>query len=161
MFQPHCKQDKFPPLFLSEGLLAEMKKMSPQNLMNILLPNNVNRDISYSLKKKRQPVKNALTVTEATKRLPPELRENILKHYLAIKIRERNEMGWNEIHDELIKGPFCEKQGRFSKIFICSKCHECERAGLCVLCFKNNVKHYLVEDRWDVYDFEERFLKYW
>ena len=75
-------------------------------------------------------------------------------------------MGWNEIHDELILAPycekhFCEKQRRFSKIFICSKCNECERTGLCVLCLKNNVKHYLVEHRWDVYDFEEQFLKYW
>ena len=34
-----------------------MKKMSPQNLMNILLPNNVNRDMSYlHIYKKRQQV---------------------------------------------------------------------------------------------------------
>ena len=39
VFQPHCKQEKFSPFLLSEGLLAEMKQMSPQNLMNILLPN--------------------------------------------------------------------------------------------------------------------------
>ena len=161
MFWPHIKKEKPTPLFLSEGLLAEIKKMSPQNLMNILLPNNVNRDISYSFKKKSQPVTNALTVTEAIKSLPPELREKIFKHYLAIKIRERNEMCWNKIHDKLMERPFCDKQGRFSKIFICRKCNECERTGLCVLCLKNNVKHYLVEHRWDVYDFEEQFLKYW
>ena len=171
MFHPHYKQEHHDPLFLSEGLLAEMKKMSPQNLMNILLPNNVNRNISYSFKKKRQPcyigrksemvVRNALTVTEAIKRLPPELREKTFKHYLAMKIWERNEMGWNKIHGQLMEGPFCDKQGMFSKIFICSKCNECERTGLCVLCLKNNVQHYLVEDRWDVNDFEEKFLKWW
>ena len=33
------KYKQFIPLSLSEDLLAEMKKMSPQNLMNILLPN--------------------------------------------------------------------------------------------------------------------------
>ena len=39
MFWPHVKKEKQKPLFLSEDLLAEMKKMSPQNLMNILSPN--------------------------------------------------------------------------------------------------------------------------
>ena len=38
IFCKHYKQHH-DPLFLSEDLLAEMKKMSPQNLMNILLPN--------------------------------------------------------------------------------------------------------------------------
>ena len=38
IFHPYYKQEKF-SLCLSEGLLAEMKQMSPQNLMNILLPN--------------------------------------------------------------------------------------------------------------------------
>ena len=38
IFHLHYKQQHH-SLFLSEGLLAEMKKMSPQNLMNILLPN--------------------------------------------------------------------------------------------------------------------------
>ena len=37
-FHQHYKQ-QHNSLFLSEGLLAEMKKMSSQNLMNILLPN--------------------------------------------------------------------------------------------------------------------------
>ena len=70
VFQPHCKQEKFSPFLLSEGLLAEMKKMSPQNLMNILLPNNVNRDISYSFKKKRQPATNALIKGKDFQTLP-------------------------------------------------------------------------------------------
>ena len=39
VIQPHYKKEKFTPPLISEGLLAEMKKMSPQNLMNILLPN--------------------------------------------------------------------------------------------------------------------------
>ena len=38
VFQPHYKQENYSVL-LSEDLLAEMKKMSPQKLMNILLPN--------------------------------------------------------------------------------------------------------------------------
>ena len=38
VFRTHYKQHH-DSLFLSEGLLAEIKKMSLQNLMNILLPN--------------------------------------------------------------------------------------------------------------------------
>ena len=36
LFRTHGKKEKPTPFFLSEGLLAEMKKMSPQDLMNIL-----------------------------------------------------------------------------------------------------------------------------
>ena len=38
VFWPHVKQENYSVL-LSEDLLAEMKKMSPQKLMNILSPN--------------------------------------------------------------------------------------------------------------------------
>ena len=39
IFRTHYKQQHNSTFLLSEGLLAEMKKISPQNLMNILLPN--------------------------------------------------------------------------------------------------------------------------
>ena len=39
LFQRHSKQAKSAPILLSEDFLAEMKKMSRQNLMNTLLPN--------------------------------------------------------------------------------------------------------------------------
>ena len=39
IFEPILKQEKCSPFLLSEGLIAEMKKMSPQKLMNILLSN--------------------------------------------------------------------------------------------------------------------------
>ena len=46
IFHSPYKRENY-SLLLSDDLPAEMKKMSPQNLMNILLPNNVNRDMSY------------------------------------------------------------------------------------------------------------------
>ena len=100
-----------------------------------------------------------MAVTEAIKMSPPELRERFYKEYLATKLRQRNEMGWKEIHDEMIGGPFCEKQRELSKILICRKCTDCGLTGLCVLCFKNNVYHYLAEDNWKVYG--EKFLEWW
>ena len=54
IFHPHYKQEKFSPFLLSEGLLAEMKKMSSQDLMNILLPNKCEQGLSEDTKKLRQ-----------------------------------------------------------------------------------------------------------
>ena len=48
VFQQHrIEENTELPILVSEELLAEMKKMSPKELMNILLPDNVNRVISY------------------------------------------------------------------------------------------------------------------
>ena len=48
IFHPHTiEENKELPILVSEELLAEMKKMSPQELMNILLPNNANNDNIY------------------------------------------------------------------------------------------------------------------
>ena len=44
-------ENKELPILVSEELLAEMKKMSPQELMNILLPDNANNGSSTSEKK--------------------------------------------------------------------------------------------------------------
>ena len=49
---------------------------------------------------------NTCQITEAIKNLPPELREIIYKHYLAIKLRERAALGWNLVHNELLIQPF-------------------------------------------------------
>ena len=52
LFQPHrIEENKELPILVSEELLAEMKKMSPQELMNNLLPDNANSVSSTSEKK--------------------------------------------------------------------------------------------------------------
>jgi len=40
--------------------------------------------------------------------LPPELREIVLKEFNAIKIKEKKEMGWGKVHDNILKLPFCK-----------------------------------------------------
>lgn len=77
------------------------------------------------------------------------------------KLCQRKEMGWAEVHEEHEEAPLCEKQGRITKIIICRKCNSCGATGLCVACLKNGEKHYLVEDREDVYDFEEKYIRHW
>ena len=55
---------------------------------------------------------NTYQITEAIQNLPPELREIIYKHYLAIKLKERAVLGWNLVHNELLIQPFCSKMER-------------------------------------------------
>ena len=43
----------------------------------------------------------------------------IIKEYLAIKIKQRSAMGWNEVHYDLLWALYCEKQERIVKVFIC------------------------------------------
>ena len=51
-------------------------------------------------------------LSEAIQNLPPRLLEKNYKEYLAIKMRERKKMGWNEVHDEIKEAPFCENRSR-------------------------------------------------
>ena len=52
MFHPHTIGENTElPILVSEEFLAEMKKMTPQELMNILLPDNANNGSSTSEKK--------------------------------------------------------------------------------------------------------------
>jgi len=48
-------------------------------------------------------------ISEAIQNLPPELLEKIYKKFVAVKMRERKEMGWNEVLFEINEAPFCEK----------------------------------------------------
>ena len=49
-------------------------------------------------------------LSEAIQNLPTEILEKIYKEYVAIKIRERKEMVWNEVLFEIDEAPFCEKR---------------------------------------------------
>ena len=76
-------------------------------------------------------------LSEAIYNLPPELCEIIYKEYLAIKLRQRAALGWNEVHEALKEAPFalkeapfCEKQGRIVNVLFCRKCVTCEWALL-------------------------------
>ena len=63
-----------------------------------------------------------IKLDEAIQSLPPELREKIYKELVAIKMRERKEIGWNEVHDEIEEAPFCEKLQRITKVCYCRNC---------------------------------------
>ena len=121
VFRPHLKQEKFTPLFLSEGLLAEMKKMSPQNLKNILLPNkSVNRERHPVISAENTvSVSNNCQLTEAIKELPLEIREKIYKQFLTIKLRQRTALGWDKVNAAISEAPFCEHNEQIVKVLFC------------------------------------------
>ena len=83
-------------------------------------------------------------VTEAIQSLPPELREIIHKHYLAIKLRERVAFGLKEVHNELLKQPFCHNKQQRVRIIIFLDYIDCRWEGLCYPCFKQGMKHKLL-----------------
>ena len=79
---------------------------------------------------------NNCQVTEAIQSLPPELREIIYKHYLAIKLRERAALGWDLVHDELSIQTFCPERQRLVHILVCIAYGHCCRGGCCCPCYE-------------------------
>ena len=136
------------PILVSEELLAEMKKMTPQELMNILLPDNTNNVSSISEQ-----------LTEAIKILPLELREKINKEYIKIKLRERKALGWDEVNAAIKEAPFCDHNQQIVKVLFCYKCRHCRRNYHCNLCRRNGVNHYLGYPIYDEDDYDEVFKK--
>jgi len=82
-------------------------------------------------------------IDEVIQSLPMEIREKIYKEFVTIKLRERKEMGWNEVHNDIEEAPFCEKRLRITKILFCFKCEGCYRNGQCEVCRKNGEIHNL------------------
>ena len=160
LISSHYKHKKY-PLLLSEDVIAEMKQMNPKKLMDILLPNNVNRDISSQRVENKVSVSNKFQLTEAIKILPLELRERIYKEFIKIKLRERKALGWDEVNAAIAEAPFCYHNEQIVKVLFCYKCGHCRRNGICNLCKRNGVNHYLGYPIHDQDDYDECFKKSW
>ena len=83
------------------------------------------------------------TTLQLIKTLPPELREKILKEHIKIKIKEREDLGWQKINSIIFHAPFCKTNEQIVKCLYCPKCDDCDRNDLCNLCKKNGIDHYL------------------
>jgi len=79
-------------------------------------------------------------LSEAIKSLPPQLREMILKEYIAIKIKEKKEMGWAKVHENILKQPFCEFKQQIVQMVICFEYPDCFFEDCCFPCFKRDGK---------------------
>jgi len=98
-------------------------------------------------------------IDEAIQNLPPEIREKIYKEFVKIKLKERKEMGWKEVHDDIEEAPFCEKRLSITNILFCFKCEGCYRNGQCEVCRKNGEFHNLGYPLYSMEDYNEIFIK--
>jgi len=73
-------------------------------------------------------------IDEAIQSLPPELREIICKEYVAMKQRERAALGWNKIHEDILKQPFCYFMQQIVPTIICLDYLDCRFEGCCYPC---------------------------
>ena len=142
------------PILVSEELLAEMKKMSSQELMNILLPDNANNVSLTSEKKNCQ-------LTDAIQILPPELREKIYKEFIKNQLRQREALGWEKVNKSILTAPFCDYNQQIVKVLFCYKCEYCMRNYQCNLCRRDGGFHYLGYPIYDENDYDEVFKKYY
>ena len=84
---------------------------------------------------------------ELIKTLPPELREEIYKEFIKIKLKQRVALGWAEVHKGLEKIPFCKRRESFVKAMFCVEHLDCGVDGICVPCIrKENINHYVTPD---------------
>ena len=94
---------------------------------------------------------------ELIKSLPAELREQILKEYIKIKLWQRKMLGWGEVNAAIKEAPFCDRNQQIVKVLFCYKCGACMRNYLCKLCRRNRVNHYLGYPIYDEDDYDECF----
>jgi len=74
-------------------------------------------------------------IDEAIQSLPPELREIICKEYVAMKQRERAALGWNKVHEDILKQPFCKYRKQIVPTIICLDYLDCPFKGCCYPCW--------------------------
>ena len=150
-------------------LLTAMKTMIPQDLKNTLIqPEEEEQEQQeevdltdmeeYDLTGSE---KNKCQLTDAIQILPPEIREIIYKEYIKIKLRERADLGWDEVNAAIKEAPFCDHNQQIVKVLFCYKCGHCMRNYLCNLCKRNGVNHYLGYPIYDEDDYDECFKKYY
>ena len=67
--------------------------------------------------------------------------EIIIKEYISIKMKQREELGWKEVHKELGATSFCPRREMVVKIKLCFDHADCEVSGLCESCYREEAYH--------------------
>jgi len=84
---------------------------------------------------------NNRQLSDAIQFLPPELREMILKEYIAMKRRGKKEMGWDKVHENISKLPFCQYRQQIVPMVICFEFANCRFEGCCFPCYESGTLH--------------------
>ena len=75
-----------------------------------------------------------INIEELLKELGPETLHPAVQKIAKLK----------EVHNELLKQPFCHKRQRLVHIIICLDYQDCRWEGLCYPCFEQGIKHKLL-----------------
>ena len=89
--------------------------------------------------------------------LPIEIREKKYKYVVAAKLNERDDIGWDFVHKQILSAPYCDMHKRIVKIMYCSKCSHCKRNNCCYPCFKNKNKHFFDSSKFDEIFFKDYY----
>ena len=65
----------------------------------------------------------------------------ILNEFITIKIKEKKEMGWGEVHENILKLPFCKLKQQIPPMIICFKYPDCPFEGKCYHCLDEGTVH--------------------
>ena len=96
---------------------------------------------------------------ELIQALPAELREKICTEYIVIRLRERKMLGWDKVHQDLQKTPFCQRRQRLVKVMFCLEDENRGVDGICVPCIrKDSIMHCASPDI-DEYNSPERCIE--
>ena len=64
----------------------------------------------------------APSIDVAIQSLPPELREKICKELIHAKQKERSEMGWDDVHEDLMEAYISDAEDQIVADFNCEVC---------------------------------------
>ena len=63
------------------------------------------------------------------------------------KLRQRAALGWDKVHQDLQKTPFCQRREMLVKVMFCLEHENCCLDGICVPCIrKDSINHYASPD---------------
>ena len=70
-----------------------------------------------------------------------------LKQIIWYRLGQRKDLGWDKVHQDLQKTPFCQRRQRPVKVMFCLEHENCGVDGICVPCIRNDsINHYASSD---------------
>ena len=85
-----------------------------------------------------------INIEELLKELDPATLQALEQLLAEDAPAARKTAKWKEVHNELLKQPFCPYRQRLVRIIICLHYEDCRWEGLCFPCFEQGIKHKLL-----------------
>ena len=85
-----------------------------------------------------------INIEELLKELSPEMLQALEQLFAEDAPAVRKTAEWKEVHNELLKQPFCQNRQQLVRIIMClDYVNNCRWEGFCYPCFKQRIKHEL------------------